>query len=94
MRDVTLRLLMPLSLDDVTYYTVNEVAEHVGRARETIWRWRRDGKVPNGRPYRDRERLFTEAELQQIHAYAHRLGPSEDVDPNQIRLFNRSESVG
>jgi hypothetical protein len=79
---------MPLSVDDVTYFTLNEVAEAAGVRRETVWRWRRAGKVPSGREYRDRERLFTQPELDEICAYANRLGPEEPTDPAQLRLFN------
>jgi len=80
---------MPLSVEDVTYYTLTEVAERVDRARETIWRWIRAEKVPRGRRYRNRERLFTEAEIEEIYAHAHRIEPIEGDDPGQLRLFNQ-----
>ena len=82
-------VLLPLTLHDVIYYTLNEVAEKVGRRRETIWRWITSKKVPEGRRYRDKELLFTESELEQIYAYAHRLAPIGASDPDQLRLFTQ-----
>ena len=85
---------MPLSVDDVTYYTLTEVAELVGRRRETVWRWMRAGKIPQGQRYRDKERLFTESEKDQVHAHAHRLEPIEAGDSSQLGLFMQGEGTG
>ena len=85
---------MPFSLEDVVYYTLNEVAEQVGRRRETVWRWMAAQKVPQGRRYRDKERLFTEAEANEIYAYAHRLKPiALDGDPTQTDAFDAREGT-
>ncbi len=46
-----------------------------GVTRQTLWRWRQDGKVPAGRKYRDKQVVFTSAESEQIREYAQRLEP-------------------
>lgn len=66
---------MPIELKGSTFYALNEVAELAEVTRQTIWRWKRDGKVPSGRRYRGRELLFTRRELKKICDYAHRLEP-------------------
>lgn len=80
---------MPLDLKGKTFYTMSEVAEVADVARQTVWRWRKAGKVPEGRRYRGRELLFTLDEMERVYEYAHRLEP---VDPpsdfeDQLRLF-------
>lgn len=81
---------MPLSVENVLYYSQTEVAEELGIRRETLWRWRNEGKIPRGRRFRGREVLFTEGEFEEAKAYANRLEPIESVDPSQLRLFGTS----
>ena len=50
---------MPLEIDGVTYYTAADIHRNVGVARQTLWRWRKTRKIPQGRRYRDRQVLFT-----------------------------------
>ena len=66
---------MPLNVNNEKFYTMSEVAERAGVARQTIWRWKRDDKIPNGRRYRGRELLFTSDEVVEICDYAHRIEP-------------------
>lgn len=68
---------MPIEHTGTVYYTLNEVAEQVGRSRISIWRWRKAEKIPRGRRYRDRELLFTREEVEAVYAHAHRLTPDE-----------------
>jgi len=80
---------MPLDLKGKTFYTMSEVAEVADVARQTVWRWRKAGKIPAGRRYRGRELLFTLGEMEDIYDYAHRLEPA-DPPPDfedQLRLF-------
>ena len=79
---------MPVEVDGVTYYSASDVAQEVGISRQSLWRWRQDGKVPSGRKYRDRQILFTAAEIEQIRDYANRLEPAEPATSQQLRLFN------
>ena len=68
---------MPIERAGTVYYTLTEVAEKVACSRTSIWRWKKQQKIPPGHRYRDRELLFTPEELQAIYAYAHRLTPDE-----------------
>lgn len=79
--------LVPVKVDGVTYYSASEVARAAGISRQSLWRWRTEGKVPLGRRYRDRQILFTVRELEQVKEYANRLEPAEPAS-QQIRLFN------
>lgn len=77
-----------LVIDGTRYFTAADVVRAAGVSRQTLWRWRQDGKVPAGRKYRDKQVVFTSAELEQICEYAHRLGPIEtEVSGDQMRLF-------
>lgn len=64
-------------VDGVSYVSSGDVAERVGVARQTLWRWRKAGKVPSGYVYRDTQVLFTLADAQRVQAYAHRMQPAE-----------------
>ena len=80
---------MPLDLRGKTFYTMGEVADVAGVARQTVWRWGKAGKIPEGRRYRGRELLFTLDEMEAIYDYAHRLEPvqpSSDFE-DQLKLF-------
>jgi predicted DNA-binding transcriptional regulator AlpA len=77
--------LMPVEVDGVTYYSASDVVRAVGISRQSLWRWRTDGKVPPGRRYRDHQLLFTAQEVQQVKEYAHRLEPAEPAS-SQLRL--------
>ena len=79
---------MPVEVDGVTYYSASDVAQEVGISRQSLWRWRQEGKVPSGRKYRDRQILFTAAEIEQIRDYANRLEPAGPATSQQLRLFN------
>jgi len=81
------RELRPVEVDGVTYYSASEVARAVGISRQSLWRWRTDGKIPPGRRYRNRQILFTGRELKQVKEYANRLEPAEPASA-QIRLFS------
>ena len=65
-----------ISVSGTAYYAGADVARAVGVSRQTLWRWRREGKVPTGRRFRDRQILFTAPEVKAIKAYASRLEPA------------------
>ena len=82
---------MAVELDGEVYLCVSEVAERLGVARQTLWRWRTDGEIPSGHRYRGGQVVFSVSEVEKIEAYAHRLEPirvGSSVDSNQLRLFN------
>ncbi|MGE0322120.1 MAG: helix-turn-helix transcriptional regulator [Polyangiaceae bacterium] len=64
-----------MEIAGVQYLTLAEVLEITGITRQTLWRWRRESKVPAGHRYRDKQLLYTRSELLQIQKYANRLQP-------------------
>lgn len=80
---------MSITIEGVSYHSAADVARQVGVTRQTLWRWRQDGKVPVGRRYRDKQILFTAAELEQIRDYANRIEPLSVENPGQMQLFKR-----
>jgi hypothetical protein len=79
---------MSLILKDVEYLLAQEVADSAGVRRETVWRWRRQRKVPQGRKYRNCI-IFTAEEAVEIREYATKIQPLEDT---QVPLFRRRSS--
>ncbi|MGE3668527.1 MAG: helix-turn-helix transcriptional regulator [Polyangiaceae bacterium] len=68
-------MVFPVEIAGVQYHTLAEVLEITGITRQTLWRWRRESKVPAGHRYRDKQLLYTRSELLQIQTYANRLQP-------------------
>ncbi len=66
-----------IRLDGILYYTAAAVAEAVGVTRQTLWRWRTNGKVPRGNRFRDGQVLFSRAEFESVRRYAFRLVPAD-----------------
>lgn len=79
---------MPIDIDGVGFFSANEVAEASGVSRQTFWRWRRQGLVPLGRKFRDRQLLFTRSELEQAQDYAKRVEPVDPGAREQLKLFS------
>jgi predicted DNA-binding transcriptional regulator AlpA len=77
---------MPVELNKRLYFSVNEVLGDTGVSRQTLWRWRQDGKVPLGHRFRDRQVLFDEEEFQAIRSYATHVERLDD-GVRQLRLF-------
>ena len=84
-----------LSIEGVAYFTAAQAARIAGVSRQTLWRWRQDGKVPTGRRYRDKQILFTSTEVERIRDYANRLEPLEPTklpqSTGQLRLFQHNK---
>jgi hypothetical protein len=74
------------SIDGVDYFTVREVIESIAITRQTLWRWRRERKIPLGRRFRNRQLLFTQPEFQAIEAFANHVEP-EPVNRLQLSFF-------
>lgn len=68
---------MPIQIEGITYFGAADIQEKVGVVRQTLWRWRRAHKIPAGRRYRDRQIVFTAAEVDAIREYANRLEPAD-----------------
>ncbi|HEC16002.1 MAG TPA: DNA-binding protein [Sedimenticola sp.] len=66
---------MPININDVRYLTVTDLLKEVGVTRQTLWRWRQEGKVPTGHRYRNRQVVFSPEEVEAISEYANRIEP-------------------
>ena len=69
---------MAIQIEDVTYFTAGDIQRDLGIVRQTLWRWRRDRLIPQGRRYRGRQIVFTKQEVGLIRKFANRLEPVDD----------------
>ena len=77
---------MSIHIDGVEYFNAADIHREFGVARQTLWRWRKAGKIPQGRRYRDRQVVFTRDEVDTIREYSNRLEPVEG-EPNRPEPF-------
>lgn len=84
---------MPLVIDGVKYYKSKEITGRLSVTRQTLWRWRSNGKIPYGHRFRDKQVIFTESELKEIEDYANRIEPL-DIDSPQLSLFSNNWKPG
>ena len=75
--------MMPIEIEGVEYVTAGDIQSALGIARQTLWRWRRTKKIPQGRRYRDKKIVFTRKELEAIRKYANRLEPADAPQPRR-----------
>ena len=66
---------MKLEIAGVPYFSLAAVLADVDVSRQTLWRWRRKGRIPQGHRYRNGQLLFTGDEYREILAYASRVQP-------------------
>ena len=78
---------MPIEINGAEYLLATEIAGAVGVSRQTLWRWRRDGKIPMGQKYRGCQIVFTYDELETICQFSKRLEPVDGVMERQGTLF-------
>jgi transposase-like protein len=76
-----------LRIDGNDYYSVAQILKEAGVTRQTLWRWRQEGRVPAGHRFRDKQILFTADELEQIRQYANRVEPIANDPRSQLNLF-------
>ena len=79
---------MSRMIDGIRYYSATEVARELGVSRQTIWRWRKEARIPPGYRFRDGQVMFTESELQAVREYGNRIEPLASKNLNQLKLFN------
>lgn len=77
---------MAIEIQGSRYYSASDIQQELGIARQTLWRWRRDSKIPQGLRFRDRQVFFTEEEKEVIRDYANRLEPVELAGSGQLKL--------
>jgi len=76
-----------MTIDGINYYNSAEIVTALSISRQTLWRWRTEGKVPVDRRYRDKTPLFTESELNKIERFANRI--ESLLEPKaQLELLN------
>jgi len=68
---------MPITINRLQYFTAADIQQELSIARQTLWRWRRAGSIPQGRRYRDRHVVFTRQEVDAIRGFSNRLEPAE-----------------
>jgi helix-turn-helix protein len=79
--------LNSVQIGDITYFAATDIAAVLKISRQTLWRWRRAGKIPLGHRFRDGQTLFTEGEVEEIKVFALRVEPIETTDRSQLELF-------
>lgn len=75
-------------INGVEYVAAVELAESIRVSRQTIWRWRKTGKIPAGHRFRDGQLFFTAREAGEVRHFANRIEPASSADRNQLNLFN------
>jgi predicted DNA-binding transcriptional regulator AlpA len=80
---------MAVEIEGVHYVSAAELAREVGVSRQTLWRWRKEGKIPSGHRFRDRQVMFTKSEVEAIREHANRIEPIANSATNgQLELFD------
>jgi predicted DNA-binding transcriptional regulator AlpA len=80
---------MPIEIGGLEYITASEVVGQLGVSRQTLWRWRQEGKIPSGHRFRNRHVVFTPAELKEIELFATRIDAIDPSDKLQGDLFGK-----
>jgi len=75
-------------INGIEYFTVPEILKELRIARQTLWRWRQQEKIPAGHRYRGRNLLYTLDEVEEIRQFANRVEDIGLANKNQLRLFN------
>lgn len=77
-------------IEGIEYYTTAEVVSAAGVSRQTLWRWRKEGLVPQGHTFRSRGVLFSRTERDRIVAYANRVeGPRTNHEQYNFQFRHR-----
>ena len=79
-----------MQIKKIDYFSAADIQQEIGVVRQTLWRWRKAKKIPQGRLYRGRQVVFTKQEVEAIREYADRLEPAEPGDSDQMKLFTNS----
>jgi predicted DNA-binding transcriptional regulator AlpA len=78
---------MGIEIEGVSFLAAAEVVDMLGISRQTLWRWRQQGKIPQGHRYRGKNVVFTAEQFEQIRQFANRVEEIEDLENGQLRLF-------
>ena len=69
-----------VEINGINYLRSSELLKSVGVSRQTLWRWRQEGKVPAGHRYRGRHVVFSPDEVKAIREYANRIERIDSSD--------------
>lgn len=83
---------MPIKINEINYLSATELLGKLDVTRQTLWRWRQEGKIPAGHRFRGRQVVFSPEEVAEIQEYANRIEPIDDTDPGQMKLFGGNGS--
>lgn len=83
---------MPVNINDINYLSVSELLDELEVTRQTLWRWRQEGKIPAGHRMRNRMVVFSPLEVDEIKTFANQVEP---IDPKgeampQLNLFDQA----
>ena len=81
---------MTIHVDGRLFYLTKDVVENLGISRQTLWRWRNEGKIPPGNRYRGNKIIFSEEEVNQIREYTEYIEPIEQINTPQLKLFDKA----
>jgi hypothetical protein len=70
----------------IPYIPTRAVLSRLRITRQTLWRWRKEGKVPLGKRYRDKQLVFSLSEITDIVEYAERVEEIPSSDQKQLKL--------
>jgi Helix-turn-helix domain len=79
--------LSVVRIDGIAYFAATDLAAVLKISRQTLWRWRRAGKIPLGHRFRDGQTFFTQSEVEEIKSFAHQIKPIDPTDRDQLELF-------
>lgn len=70
------------------YFSASDLAREIGVSRQTLWRWRQNGKIPKGHRFRDNRIFFTVDEVECVREFANRIEAADVADGRQGKLFS------
>ena len=81
---------LPVNIRNISYLSVSELLEELEVTRQTLWRWRQEGKIPAGHRLRNRMVVFSAEEVEEIKAFANQIEPIQPVGEglSQLKLFD------
>lgn len=79
---------MALEIAGTPYIAGNELLRELEISRQTLWRWRREGRIPSGHRFRDGKVVFTKEEADEVRQYANRIEPIDEAERKQLGLFS------
>jgi hypothetical protein len=80
-------VIKQVKIGNEIYYEATEVVRELHISRQTLWKWRRQGHIPQGSHCRRKRLVFSQEELPAIIAYAQRVEPVDLSTPtNQLKF--------